>query len=262
MKWIARLAVLNRLERTEHRIGHKLSFREIPELWINGLMTCDMTRTWQQFGLKISDGANYFTVGSIKDGVSSRFSPAESQYQSWLGGYTVKLGEARRWTLQDHLNLAVADQMSWLKRYGDPRPFCDMRESDFRIVASIQAGGYSGTLYEGGCKTHSDVGKGYSGIWLRLSAAVVAAVFNMSNPALHLRGAMLRPRCKGASYESLRLKGYVAIFDVDENVKVVLYGNGIAAGDDTNIDTFETLKSTIRRAFEKVEIVSFDIINR
>ncbi len=255
MKFIANLAILKKLGQAEHEIGYKLVFKQIPDVWINGLMRCDMTRTWKKFGLKISRGANYFTVGQIKNDVSSRFTLGETGYQSWLGGYTVKLKEAREWTLQDHLNLAVADQKSWLRRYGDVYPVCDFREANSKTIASISLGDYSGTLYEGSCITHSDVGNGFANIWLKLSASVMAAAFNVSNPKINLHGKSLRPQSKGKSYENLRLKGYIAIFDIEKDVKVVLYGNGVVESNEVRINTFEIIKSDIRRAMELCEIV-------
>lgn len=218
-------------------------------------MRCDMTRTWQKFGLKISRGANYFTVGRVKNGVSSRYIFEEPQYQSWLGGYTVKLKDGQTWTLQEHFNLAVADQKSWLRRYGDPHPFCDMTEQDCKKIGPIKLGKYSGTLYEGGCLTHSDVGNGFERVWLRLSAVVMANVFNIYNPILNLLGRMLRPQNKGKSYEDLRLKGYIAIFDVDKDVKVVLYGNGVTKGEGVGLETFELIKDEIMNAFNNCKIV-------
>lgn len=247
-KVISRLALVRKLKRAEHEIGYRLGFKEIPDFWISGLMMCDMTRTWKNSGLKISRGANYFTIGKIKNGISSRFDFKEPQYQSWLGGYTVKLKKGREWTLQDHLNLAVADQKSWLRRYGDPNPLCDMREVDFRLVGSLNLNKYTGKLYEGGCTTHSDVGDGYASLWLRLSAMVMAGVLNISNPHLNLYGNSLRPRAKGGLYEILKLKGYIAIFDIEKDVKVVLYGNGI-------IGRFEMIKNEIYRAMSSCEIV-------
>ena len=139
MKFFANLFLLNKLKQTENKIGYKLVFKNIPDIWINGLIRCDMTRTWQNFGLKISRGANYFTVGKIKNSVSSRYDFAEPQYQSWLGGYTVKLEGGQKWTLQNYLNLAVADQRSWLKRYGDPNPFCD-RVSTWQVDTLVHRG--------------------------------------------------------------------------------------------------------------------------
>ncbi len=255
MKFFANLFLLNKLKRAENKIGYKLLFKNIPDIWINGLMRCDMTRTWQKFGLEISRGANYFTVGKVKDGISTRFNFVEPQYQSWLGGYTVKLKENRVWILQDHLNLAVADQRSWLKRYGDTNSICDFPEVDVKTMGSISLGDYSGTLYEGSCTTHSDVGNGFDSTWLKLSAFVMATAFNVSNPMINLRGESLRPQDNGKSYEKLKLKGYIAIFDVEKDVKVVLYGNGVIENDEVKINTFEVIKNDLLRAMKSCEIV-------
>jgi len=255
VKFISDLIILNKLKQAESEIGYKLVFTEIPDLWIDGIMGCEMTRTWQKFGLKISKGANYFTVGRVENGVSSRFVSEKPQYQSWLGGYTAKLKEGQTWNLHDHFNLAVADQEGWLRRYGDPHSFCEMTEQGSKKIGSIKLGQYSGTLYEGGCLTHSDVGDGFNRIWLKLSAVVMSYVFNAYNPSLNLFGKMLRPQNKGKSYETLRLKGYIAIFDVDKNVKVVLYGNGVTAGDGVGAETFELIKNDILHAFDNCKIV-------
>lgn len=255
MKFIANIILLNKLRQAEREIGYKLVFKEIPDLWINGLMRCDMTRTWKKFGLKISRGANYFTVGKTKDDISTRFDFATPQYQSWLGGYTVKLKQGQEWTLQNHLNLAVADQRSWLKRYGDPHPFCDFKEEDCRVIDnSIRLGNYSGTLYEGICTTHSDVGNGFANVWLKLSAVVMTSAFNVFNPALNLRGKTLRPQDKGKSYEILKLKGYISIYDIEKDVKVVLYGVGVVENDKVRINTFEIIKNEILQAMKSCEI--------
>jgi len=255
MKFIANTIILNKLKRAEREIGYKLIFQNIPNIWIDGLMRCDMTRTWKKFGLKISRGANYFTVGKAKNGISTRFDFAEPQYQSWLGGYTVKLERGQKWTLQEHLNLAVADQKSWLKRYGDTNPVCDFPEVDVKTIGSISLSDYSGTLYEVSCTTHSDVGNGFDTIWLKLSAFVMATAFNVSNPMINLRGESLRPQDNRKSYESLKLKGYIAIFDVEKDVKVVLYGNGVVENNEVKINTFEVIKNDILRAMKSCEIV-------
>lgn len=255
MKLFANLFLLNKLKRAENKIGYKLLFKNIPDIWINGLMRCDMTHTWQKFGLKIYRGANYFTIGKIKDGISTRFDFAEPQYQSWLGGYTVKLKEAREWNLQDHLNLAVADQNSWLRRYGDTNPVCNFREADSKTIGLISLGDYSGTLYEGSCITHSDVGNGFANMWLKISAIVMVAAFNVFNSMLNLCGKSLRSKDRGRNYETLKLKGYIAIFDVEKDVKVVLYGNGVVENDEVKINTFEIIKNDILRAMKSCEIV-------
>lgn len=256
MKFIANLILLNKLRQAEREIGYKLVFKSIPDIWIDGIIRYDMTRIWKNFGLKISRGVNYFTVGKIKSGMSTRFDFTKPQYQSWFGGYTVKLKQGQEWNLQNHLNLAIADQRSWLKRYGDPHPFCNFKEENCRVINDLmKLGNYSGTLYEGSCITHSDVGDGFDNVWLKLSAIVRATAFNIFNPALNLRGKTLRPQSKGKSYEILKLKGYIAIFDIEKDVKVVLYGNGVTENDNVKINTFEIIKNEILQAMKSYEIV-------
>jgi hypothetical protein len=68
-----------------------------------------MTKTWHRAGLDAS-GVNYFTIGKVVNGNSTWFDFASDYYQSWLGGYMVKLANPAKWTLKDHYNLALADQ--------------------------------------------------------------------------------------------------------------------------------------------------------
>lgn len=255
MNFFANLFLLSKLKQAERQIGYKITFHTIPNIWINGLMRCDMTHTWQNFGLKILRGANYFTVGKVKDGISTRFNFTEPQYQSWLGGYTVKLEHGQQWTLQNHLNLAVADQKSWLKRYGDPNPLCKFEEEYSKVLGTIKLDDYSGTLYEWSCITHSDVGNGFAKIWLKISAVVMAAVFNIFNPTLKLQGEVLRPSDKGRNYETLKLSGYIAIFDIEQDIKVVLYGNGVVPYNEIKINTFEIIKNDILDAMNACEVI-------
>ncbi len=254
-KFLANLFLLNKLKRAENEIGYKLNFKKIPDIWINSLMRFDMTRLWKNFGLKILRGANYFTFGKVKDGLSTRFNFGEPQYQSWLGGYTVKLEQGQEWNLQDHLNLAVADQESWLKRYGDPDPLCKFEEEYSKILGPIKLGNYSGALYEFSCVTHSDAGNGFARIWLKISAVVMAAALNVFSPTLNLQGKSLRPGDKGRNYETLKLSGYIAIFNIEKDVKVVLYGNGVVPNDEVKINTLEIIRNDILAAMNSCEIV-------
>jgi hypothetical protein len=239
---------LPRLERLEKKIGCRLAFRNLPDCYINGWMSCDMTRTWKNAGIDIERGVNYFTMGKIVDGTSSRFDLAASEYQSWFGGYTVKLTSPKAWSFEDHFKLAIADQNSWLRRYGDPNPMTTVRGWKAAEVGKIQIGSYGGTLYEFGCTTHSDVGGGRNALKLRLACMGMATVFNLSNPRLKLKEGNLRPRSSGDSYASLRLRGYMAIFNIGNNKKVVFYANGTS-------DTFATLKEDLSNALRSCEII-------
>jgi hypothetical protein len=214
-----------------------------------------MTKTWQRFGLDIEKGANYFTMGEVVDGTSSRFDLNAAEYQSWLGGYMVKLATEKMLSVEDHFRLAIADQNSWLRWYGDPEPDTTIEGFEPIEVGKIQVGQYFGTLYEFGCKTHSDVGGSYKTKKLRLASMWMAALFNLSNPNLKITGKELRPRTSGRSYERLRLHGYIAIFDMAENVKVVLYGNGFI-DEEKHTDTFTILKSNLLNAMKSCEILA------
>ena len=61
----------------------------------------------------------------------------------------------------------------------------------------------------------------------------------------------MMPKTLTDSYESLKLRGYIAIFDVAENVDVVLYGNGAVVDER---DTFEIIKEDILSAMKSCVI--------
>jgi hypothetical protein len=259
---IASCTYFQKIKKLERSIGYKLIFQNIPATYINGVMSCDMTKTWKEFGLDIERGANYFTMGAVVDGTSSRFRRDAAQYQSWLGGYVVKLATKKAWSFQDHFDLAVADQKSWLARYGDPSPLCTTENAELHSMGKIMIGGYAGYLYEFGCVTHSDVGGGHGTLPLRLAATGMAAMFNLSSPALNIKGTALRPAAAGNRYETITLKGYIAVVNVEDGVNVVLYGNGaiIPDGDlktdkSPALDTFEILKGDLLTAMKSCEIV-------
>lgn len=249
----AKYFYLKRFKKIEHDVGYKLVFHNIPKFYIDGLVSCEMTNTWQKFGLDIEKGANYFTMGHVVDGVSTRFDPNAPEYQSWLGGYTVKLKSGVSWTVEDHFKLAIADQNSWLKKwYGDPNPITTIEGRKFVPIEKIHIGQYVGQVYEFGCMTDDDVGKGYRSFTLKLASLWMAVFFNLSNSNLKLKGCELRPKISDNIYEKIEIPGYITIFDISENVKVVLYGNGVI---NKNINTFEILKNYILEAMKSCEIV-------
>lgn len=241
-----------KLHKFENKIGYTLHFKNIPDRFINGIVEWDMTNAFKKFGINIEEGSDYWTMGNIVKGISSRFDRNAPEYQSWLGGYLVKLTTKQEWTVQDHFKLAIADQNSWLHTYGDPNPMTTIEGCEFTKVGVINAGSYSGTLYEGGCITHSDVGSGSRSLKLNLESDVIADLFNLSNPKLNIKGSMLRPPLLNTGNETLKLHGYIGIFDVEENIKVVLYGNG-AVVDQT--DTFDIIKYDLLKAMQSCEIV-------
>jgi hypothetical protein len=132
---------------------------------------------------------------------------------------------------------------------------------EFTPLEVIRIGQYSGTLYEMGCTTHSDVGGGYKAVKLRLVSIVMAILFNLSNPSLRLKGSALRPKVSGNSYEMLELRGYIAIFDVEKKVKVVLYGNGaVIPKGEGDTDTFITLKNDLLEAIQSCRMEATQVL--
>jgi hypothetical protein len=215
-----------------------------------------MTRTWKRFGLEIEQGLNHFTMGKVVNGMSSRFDRTAPEYQSWLGGYTVKLDSDKPWDFEDHFKLAIADQNSWLRRYGDPAPKTNIAGFKFTEVSKIQLGEYAGTLYEFGCRTHSDVGTNPKTFKLLYGIYGMEALFNLYNPNLGLKAKALLPRSSQNPYEPLELRGFFAIFDIEPRVKAVLYGNGaVVPGPSSQTDTFEVLKPDLLAAMESCEII-------
>jgi hypothetical protein len=244
------------LSHSDENVGWKLVFRDIPERFVGGWVEWDLTKTFKKFGLNIDAGVDYWTLGHVVDGVSSRFDPSAPEYQSWLGGYIAKLSTPEEWTVQDHFKLAIADQNSWLHTYGDQNPVTSLEGCDFIKVGTITAGSHTGDLYEGGCVTHSDVGHSPRSEKFLLETDLMADLFNLSNPKLSMKGDMLRPKASGQNYETLKLQGYIAIFNVGKGVKVVLYGNGaVINSGDREIDTFQTIKGDLLKAMQSCEII-------
>jgi hypothetical protein len=253
---VCTLIFLPHIRKIERRIGHKLMFRDIPSRFIDGIVPWDMTAVWQRFGLDIEAGANYWTIGTVRNGVSSRYDRNAPEYQAWLGGYTVKLPPGGSWTPEDHAKLAIADQSSWLGTYGDPNPLASVEGWTFVPRGQITSGKYSGTLYETGGVTHSDVGQGKRTLNSRLSPFVQAAFLNLSNRALRMKGSMLVLRTGDNPYEALQLRAYFAIFDLGDNANVILYGNGaIIQKKEGDIDTFPMIEGDLLKAMRACEIV-------
>jgi hypothetical protein len=245
------------VHRLERKIGYELKFSYIPKSWINGWMIFDMTKSWAEHNIKAT-GVNYFTVGNLVNGLSSRFIRTEKQYQSWLGAYLVKFEEDKEFTIQDHFNLAIADQMNWLRDFGDKNPFIKMQEQNVGKVESLTIGSYQGKLYEFlGGPSHSDVGEKSTNFHNCFEMHVMAEVINKSNPNLELEGSYFLPKDLSANYETLTLKGYIAIIELEKNVKFVLYGNAAALLNEQGqeiVDYCPLLKEDILFAFKSVVI--------
>ncbi len=236
------------LKKLEKDIGCKLVFHHIPNRYINGIMSCGMTSTFQKFGLDILKGKNHFTMGKIVEGKSSRFNKEATEYQSWLGGYTVKLASEKMFTVEDHFKLAIADQNSWLEWYGDPKPFTDASGFTPIEIDKIQLGRHSGTLYEFGTRTHIDIGLSHKTLKLNFATHTMAGLFNLYSPSLIVTSDSLIPKPSDNPYEIIDLKGFIAIFDIKPKVKAILYANGTT-------DTFEALREDLLNTIKSCEIV-------
>lgn len=118
------LAALQRslAARRERQMGYSLSIPGLSPHWINALMIFDMSHVWKRFGLH-AVGVNYFTIGAVANGLSTRFDARSPYYQAWLGGYIVRFSKPREWTLNDYFELGVADQKNWMHLYGERTPY-------------------------------------------------------------------------------------------------------------------------------------------
>ena len=244
-----------RLEKLEKEIGCRLVFNYIPESYINSIMSCEMTRTWKKFGLNVERGKNHFTVGKIAGGKSTRFDRNSNQYQSWLGGYTVKLSPGENWTFEKHFELAIADQNSWLGWYNDPQPTTNTKSWKPKQIGKIRSGKFIGTLYEFGCRTHSDVGFGKMSLKLYFASKSMAALYNLYNPKVNLDSGAFIPGNSHVPFEPVDLKGYFAVFDVKKSVKTVIYGNGAIIGDSNSKDTFSKINKDLLKTIQSCEII-------
>ncbi len=244
------------MQRLEREIGYSLKFGKIPETWINGWMAFDMGKSWKKWGIN-ADGVNYFTVGSLSGGTSSRFLRNKKQYQSWLGAYLVRFREDKKLTLQDYYDLAVADQKNWLEDFGDDSPFCEMPAKGTGRTEKMKVGEYEAKLYEFlDGHSHSDVGENSGNLRNKIVMGLMASMFNRCNPKLKLRVCSFIPKDFPSNYERVLLRGYVAIVELDKRTKVVLYGNGAAIRDEKGkeIDYSPELKKGILKAFSQARI--------
>ncbi len=250
------------LDKLERKIGCTLVFHDIPDRFINGIFAGSITEGWKRSGLDVEEGANHFTMGRVVNGVSTRFDRGAPEYQSWLGGYTVRWAKEKVLTVQDAFKLAISDQNGWLHFYEDPHPMATTDGWTPVDLGPITLGKYTGRLYEFGCTTHSDIGAGNASWRLWVVSLLIAVLFKVSNPSLVLKWNSFIPKFsktqnvqKNNSYEQLDLRGFIAIFDIKPKVEVVLYANGaIVINGSEKSDTFDVLKEDLLKALKACEI--------
>lgn len=248
---------LRRIRKLERKIGYRIDFSVIPDTWINGLVRRNIGPSWKKHGINAL-GINHWTIGSINNGVSSRYNRDAKQYQSWLGAYLVKFKEDRIFTVQDHFNLAIADQKNWLKVFGDPNPYINMDAANISSTRKIKIGNYTGDLYDfSGGKSHSDIGSHSNNPISRKVMLFSSILFNRSNYSLDISQKDLLPSAINSNYEDILLKGYIVAIPLDSKTYVILYGNGTAIVDKKQQeikDYTPDLKSDILHAFDSVRI--------
>jgi hypothetical protein len=213
----------------EKKIGYRLVLPEFTSHWINGTFIFDMNPVWKKYG-QPAVGVNYFTIGGVKNGQSSRYDPQSDYYQSWLGGYIVKFPYARDWTIPEHYQLAEADQKGWLVTMGDTLPLMSTDKKSICLMGKVNICGFPAKIVQAAGWSHSDLGSGPQNLTLKFLMSGMAHIFNFSNSELALTGSDMLPvwseKYKIKSYEKLYLTGYFFIVDITPQIKAIFYGNG------------------------------------
>jgi len=219
-KYIARFVLDSELA-AQKKLGYKLEFDHLPPDWINGYAMVDMTLIWHTYGLPLS-GLNYFTVGALKDGMTSRYAEESDLYQAWLGGYIFKSKKPLHWHSDGYLKLAEADQKGWLHRFGDAKP-----EMDFGKLTKVEdmtVSGKKAALYSWAGVTRSDVGTSSHALLTRVMMDGMADMMNTLTPGLTLNGENFIPdQAERAAFEELLISGYMILVNIDSKRKAVLY---------------------------------------
>lgn len=244
----------------EKKLGYRLKLNNLSLGWINGVVIFDMTPVWKKAGMDAT-GVNYFTIGHIENGLSSRFNQNSPYYQAWLGGYIVKFPETRNWSIDEHFKLGETDQKNWLSLCGDSDPVADVDYRHYKKIGRLKIGHFSGDLFQGIIWSHSDVGKRKKISIYPLLMAGMAYFINQSNSHLKLNYKNFISRGTSGflleSFHSICLKGYVAIFEINKTTKAVLYGNGVVFTDKNGQrhDTFKKIGPEILELLKSVEIL-------
>ncbi len=241
-------------ERLEKKLGYKLLLPNNKN-WIEGIMIFNMTPVWRKFGIEAT-GINYFIIGAINDGVSSRYDYNSPYYQAWLGGYVVKFKKNRKWSAADHFHLGTADQKQWLSVYGDPNPF--VKFDKILSTKTVTIGGFKGNMYEANGWSNSDVGDCKKSLSFPIMLSGFANIFMISNPKLHLSYKNFIPKTDNnlQPYQKIYLKGFVFITDLGNNVKAVLYVNGAEFKDKNGEihDSFRNIKRELLDLISGIQI--------
>ena len=181
----------------------------------------DLTFTWRAYGLPVR-GLNYYTVGAIQDGVTTRYKEDSDLYQSWLGGYVFQSKKPITWHAKRYVKLAEADQKGWLERFGAPDPKMDF--GTITEIEKLEVGGFPARLFSWNGVSKSDVGTSSHSIVTKVMMDGMAVMMNAMTPGLHVKGENFIPSAaKRTPYEELMLSGYTIIVNINSHTKAVLY---------------------------------------
>ncbi|MES2630824.1 MAG: hypothetical protein V4611_02615 [Patescibacteria group bacterium] len=213
-------SILSNELKLQKKVGYRLVFKNLPDDWIDGYALVDMTLTWHSYGLPIK-GLNYFTVGSLKNGLSSRFLTNDDLYQAWLGGYIFQSKKPLYWHSDDYLKLAEADQEGWLRHYGNTTP--DMDFGNLTKIDDMVLSGKKAQLFEWVGITQSDVGNANHSLILKVMSDGMAYMMNTLTPGLKLKGKNFIPKTTQTTYQELAISGYMILVNINSRTKAVLY---------------------------------------
>lgn len=213
--------ILDRELLLQKKLGYHLTFHNLPEDWVKGYALVDMTLTWHSYGLPLT-GLNYFTVGAIKSGMTTRYQEENDLYQAWLGGYVFKSKRPLHWHSNGYLRLAEADQKGWLRRFGARSPQMDFGKltklQDMTILDK------KATLFSWTGVTRSDVGASSHSLLTRVMMDGMAHMMNTLTPGLHLKGKNFIPdQAEREPFEELLISGYTILVNIDSKRKAVMY---------------------------------------
>lgn len=243
----------------EKRLRYILAFKNLPASFIQGQVIYEMDQVWQRQGIDAL-GTNYFTFGAIEQCESSRFNQASPYFQTWLGGYIVKFNQKKNWEINDHFRLAKADQDNWLRIYGNNKPRVIIDNKTIEELGQIEISGFKGNLFRGNIFSDTDVGNGKISLYNRIKIAGLAVYFNQSNPKLNIKSSNLMPSkgsiARSNSFENIMLRGYIAIIDISESIKAVLYVNAAVYKDKQGIehDNFKILDKELLQSLKRISI--------
>lgn len=253
-------AVEYAMKRRENLVGYKVEFKNIPDGWLKETVNVDMTFTWWKYGLRGVQGLNYFTIGSIIDGLSTRFDPKSKYYQAWVGCYLVKLDKPSEWNMNEVYKLALADQDNWLGMYGVQNPNAYVDEKNIRDEESITISGYKAHVQSGNIWSHSDVSTRQPTIINMLKLNAYAQLVRSANNDFDIEAQSLIPpfveeKVKiETDHEKLLLSGIIAYVEITDNVKALFYANGYI-DQKANTNTFDQMRDEIYDMFKNARIV-------